>query len=98
MGQGVCIGDQGAPLFFRYGSARFEVGIAGIVSLIPGTCEFDGNAVVYTRLSYYLPFIKQIVDAEGSALQVGLMIEKLRDDRRRPTGSNAPGFLPFYLG
>ncbi|KAK3896240.1 hypothetical protein Pcinc_000094 [Petrolisthes cinctipes] len=55
-GQGTCIGDSGGPLQCNMKDGRWY--LAGITSFGSG-CAKPGFPDVYTRITYYLPWIKQ---------------------------------------
>ncbi|XP_063587215.1 chymotrypsinogen B-like isoform X3 [Penaeus indicus] len=55
-GQGTCIGDSGGPLQCNMLDGRWY--LAGVTSFGSG-CAKPGFPDVYTRITYYLPWIKQ---------------------------------------
>ncbi|KAK7074767.1 hypothetical protein SK128_019524 [Halocaridina rubra] len=54
-GQGTCIGDSGGPLQCNMRDGRWY--LAGVTSFGSG-CAKPGYPDVYTRITYYLPWIK----------------------------------------
>nr|XP_027223709.1 chymotrypsinogen A-like isoform X2 [Penaeus vannamei] len=55
-GQGTCVGDSGGPLQCNMRDGRWY--LAGVTSFGSG-CAKPGFPDVYTRITYYLPWIKQ---------------------------------------
>jgi hypothetical protein len=61
-GRSTCRGDSGGALTFTNGAPK----VVGIVSWGPRVCAGDGEPSVYTRVSSYLPWIKQAMALDPS--------------------------------
>ena len=55
------LGDSGGPLYCPVDN--FKYNLVGIVSFGIG-CAEPGNPGIYTRISYYLPFIKSVLEGK----------------------------------
>ncbi|ALC45797.1 CG3916 [Drosophila busckii] len=68
LGQGACVGDSGGPLILSSGKCQ----LVGIVSYGTSTCA-QGKPDVYTRVSSFLPYIKQILQQDAALYKQALL-------------------------
>ncbi|OWA50949.1 putative Granzyme M [Hypsibius exemplaris] len=54
----VCIGDTGGPIFRAMPNGRLQ--LEGVLSYVSGECQGRGEAIVFSRVSQFLPWINNV--------------------------------------
>ncbi|OWA53758.1 putative Chymotrypsinogen 2 [Hypsibius exemplaris] len=80
-----CSGDSGGPLFRQLSSGNYQ--LLGVASYVVGSCQQQGSANVYTRVSHHVKWIKSALRSDGG-LRRGSSPESSGSSGCRTTSEN----------